>query len=134
MAQQYGTTMRTALVTVFETAPGTAAKVLIYTGAQPANCATAASGTLLTTFSLASDWATQASGVLTFSGVPLSSTATGTGTAGYYRIVDTAGTTCHIQGSVTATGGGGDLTIDNTSIVSTQTVQITGWTITAPGA
>ncbi len=57
----------------------------------------------------------------------------GTGTAGHYRIVDSAGTTCHEQGTVTATGGGGDVTIDNTSIVSGQAVNISGWTVTEPG-
>lgn len=41
---------------------------------------------------------------------------------------------CHMQGTVTATGGGGDLTVDNTSIASGQTVQLTGFTLTAPGA
>jgi hypothetical protein len=35
-----------------------------------------------------------------------------------------------MQGTVTATGGGGDLTLDNTSINSGQTVNITSWSIT----
>lgn len=130
MAIQFSTTVRTARVTAVETTVGTAPKVRLYTGAQPANCAAAASGTLLAEFTLASDWATQASAVLTFSGTPLSATAVGTGTVAHYRMVDTAGTTCHMQGSVTAGGGGGDMTIDNTSIATGQTVQITGWTIT----
>lgn len=134
MTVQYGTTLRTALVTTIETTTGTTPKVQIRTGAQPATPATADSGTLLAEFTLASDWATQASGVLTFSSVPLSATAVGSGTAGHYRVKDSAGTTTHMQGSVTATGGGGDMTVDNPVIASGQTVQITGWTITAPHA
>lgn len=130
MAIQFSTTLRNNRSASIETTVGTAGKVRIYTGAQPATPATAASGTLLVEFTLASDWSSQTGGVLTFSGVPLSQAAVGTGTAGHYRIVDSAGTTCHMQGSVTATGGGGDLTVDNTSIASAQTVQITGWTIT----
>lgn len=134
MAIQMSVARRTARATASETAIGTTPKVQIRTGAQPANCAAAASGTLLAEFTLASDWATQASGVLTFSGVPLSATAVGTGTAGHYRINDSAGTTCHEQGTITATGGGGDMTIDNTSIATGQTVQITGWTQTEANA
>lgn len=134
MAIQMSVARRTARATASETSIGTAPKVQIRTGAQPANCATAASGTLLAEFTLASDWSTQASGVLTFSGVPLSATAVGTGTAAHYRINDSAGTTCHEQGTITATGGGGDMTIDNTSIATGQTVQITGWTQTEANA
>lgn len=134
MTIQFSTTLRTAIVTAIETTIGTAAKVSIRTGAQPANCATADSGTLLIQYTLASDWATQASAVLTFSSTPISGSASGTGSAGHYRVYDNADTTCHMQGSVTATGGGGDMTIDNVSITAAQTVQITGWTITAPHA
>ncbi|AVQ81646.1 hypothetical protein [Variovorax sp. PMC12] len=130
MTIQMGTALRNARSAQIETTIGTSAKVQIRTGAQPANCAAADSGTLLAEFALASDWSTQTGGVLTFSSTPISATASGSGTAAHYRIKDSAGTTCHMQGSVTATGGGGDLTVDNTSIVSGQTAQITGWTIT----
>ncbi|MCY1248013.1 hypothetical protein D9M72_613970 [compost metagenome] len=68
--------------------------------------------------------------MLTFSGIPIAATAGAAGTAAHYRIKDSAGTTCHMQGTVTVTGGGGDLTVDNAVIASGQTVQITGWTIT----
>jgi len=130
MTIQMGTTLRTARSAAIETTIGTAPKVQIRTGAQPATPATADSGTLLVEFTLASDWASQTGGVLTFSGTPIAGTASGTGTAGHYRIKDNAGTTTHMQGSVTATGGGGDLTVDNAAIVLAQSVQITGWTIT----
>ena len=39
-----------------------------------------------------------------------------------------------MQGTITATGGGGDMTVDNTSVTAGQTVNITAFTITAPGA
>ena len=134
MTIQLGTTLRTAIVTAIETTLGTAAKVSLRTGAQPATPATADSGSLLIQYTLASDWASQSAGVLTFTSTPISGTASGTGTVGHYRVYDNAGTTCMMQGTVTATGGGGDMTIDNVSIASGQTVQITGWTITAPNA
>ena len=60
--------------------------------------------------------------------------AVAAGTAAHYRIVDNAGTTCHEQGSVTLTGGGGDMTLDNTSIAAAQVVTITAKTLTAGGA
>ncbi|MFM9922757.1 hypothetical protein VLK31_07185 [Variovorax sp. H27-G14] len=135
MTVQRSTTVRNARLDAIETAIGTSAKVRIYSGAQPANCAAAASGTLLVEWALGADWAANASaGVKAFNSTPVAGTATGNGTAGHYRIVDSAGTTCHEQGTVTATGGGGDVTIDNTTIASGQTVNISSWTVTEPGA
>jgi hypothetical protein len=46
---------------------------------------------------------------------------------------DTGGT-CHAQGSVTATGGGGDLTLDNVNIASGQTVSVATWAFTDANA
>lgn len=133
MSVQWSTTVRNALLDQWETTIGTSAVVKIRTGAQPANCAAADSGTALVTFSLASDWASAASaGAKSLSSLPVSTTAGASGTAQHYRIYDSTATTCHEQGSITATGGGGDMTIDNTSINSGQTVQITAFTKTAP--
>lgn len=135
MTVQWSTTVRNALLDQWETTIGTSAVVKIFTGSAPADCATADSGTLLAEFDLGSDWAAAASsGSKALSSTPISATAAGTGTAGYYRVYESTKTTCHEQGTVTATGGGGDLTVDNTSIASGQTVKITGWTKTAPGA
>jgi hypothetical protein len=130
---QRSTAVRNARLDAIETTIGTAAKVRVLTGTQPATCATAESGTLLVAYTLASDWASNASaGAKTLSGLPIGGTASGTGTAGYYRITDNAGTTCHEQGTVaTATA---DMIIDNASIISGQTVNITAWTVTEPNA
>jgi hypothetical protein len=134
MAIQLSTAVRNAMLDAIETTVGTSAKIRILTGTQPATCATAESGSLLVQFTLASDWAAAAaSGSKAFSAIT-GTAATGTGNAGYYLLVDSAGTTCHEQGTITATGGGGDMTIDNVSIASGQTVNITGWTWTEPGA
>lgn len=133
MALQFSTTYRNAILDAIETTAGTSAKVRIYSGSAPANCAAAATGTLLAEWSLASDWAGAASsGSKSLSSTPLSATAAATGTAGYFRLVDSAGTTTHMQGTVGTSGT--DLIIDNTSITSGQTVQITSWSWTAPGA
>jgi hypothetical protein len=53
---------------------------------------------------------------------------------GYFRIYASDGTTCHVQGTISATGGGGDLTVDNTDIADDQHITITGFAISAPGA
>lgn len=132
MALQLSVAARNARLDAIETAVGVSAILRIRTGAQPASCATADSGTVLATFNLASDWASAAaSGAKSLNGLPVTdSSADGTGTAGHFRLYASDGTTCHLQGSVTATGGGGDLTLDNTSIASSQQVSITGFTLT----
>lgn len=123
------------MLDAIEVAVGTSAKLQLWSGAQPANTATTASGTKLAEYTLASDWAAAASGgTKALSSLPLTTTALAAGTVGYYRFTDSAGTTCHEQGSVTATGGGGDMTIDNPTLTSGQTVNVTAFSKTAPGA
>jgi hypothetical protein len=123
------------LLDQWETTIGVSAKLEIFTGSPPANCATSEVGTKLAEFDLASDWAANASaGAKALSSLPLTTTGLAAGNAGHYRILDSTGATCHEQGTVTATGGGGDMTIDNVSIASGQTVNATGFSKTAPGA
>ena len=131
MAIQLATTTRNARLDAIETDAGTAAKLMIYTGSMPAGCAAATTGTLLAEFDLASDWAAAASGgSKALNNLPLSTTGAAAGTAGYFRLFKTDGTTCQIQGTITATGGSGDMTLDNTSIAAGQAVNVTGFTIT----
>jgi hypothetical protein len=131
MTVQLSTAVRNGRLDAIETVIGTSAVLKIRSGAQPADCATADSGTVLATINLPSDWAAAASGgSKAKSGTWQDLTADATGTAGHYRLYASDGTTCHEQGSITATGGGGDLTLDNTSIATGQTVTITTWTKT----
>lgn len=134
MALQYSASVRNAQLDAVESTTGTAGKLRIYTGSPPADCATAASGSLLVDITLPSDWMAAASGGVKAKSGTWSATASGTGTAGYYRIWDSGVTTCHVQGTVTATGGGGDLTLDSTSITSGQTVTISTYSLTAGNA
>lgn len=128
---QFSTAVRNAMLDGIETATGTAAVIKIRTGAQPATCATADSGTVLATITLASDWMSAASGgTKSLSGLPISDTsADNTGTAGHFRIYASDGTTCHIQGSVGTSGT--DMIVDNTSFATGQQFTITSFTITA---
>jgi hypothetical protein len=134
MALQFSDILRNAMLDQIETVAGSAAKVVIYTGTAPANVAAAASGTVLATFTLPADWAGNAGA--TVQGrkdfvVPQTTTAVAAGTAGYFRIM-TNGNVPHMQGTIGTTGA--DLNLDNTSIANGQSIQITSWQITAPGA
>lgn len=134
MTVQYSVARRNARLDSDETTIGTAPLLRILTGAQPANCGTAQSGTLLVEMTLPSDWLAAASGGAKAKSGTWQGTAVATNNAGYYRITDSAGTTCHEQGTVTITGGGGDMTVDNTSIATGQVVTVTSYSRTASGA
>lgn len=138
MTIQYSETLRNNQLDQIESTTGTAPKLRLYSGAIPANTAAAATGTLLVEMALPSDWMSAAasgkkSKLGTWSGSGTSGAGTGT-TAGYFRITDNAGTTTHMQGTVTITGGGGDLTLDNTSIAQSQVVNINTFSVTAGNA
>ena len=134
MSLQLSVAARNAGLDAYETAVGVSAKLDIYSGSPPANCAAADTGTLLATLSLPSDWMANASGGS--KGLAGSWTGTGSaaGTAGYFRIKDSANTTCHMQGTVTLTGGGGDMTMDNTNIASGQSITVNSFNLTAGNA
>ena len=135
MTLQYSVGVRNARLDLVETAIGTSPIMEIRTGAPPANCATADSGTVLATLNLPSDWMAAASGgTKAKSGTWQDAAADNTGTAAHFRVKDSTGTTCHIQGTVTLTAGGGDMTVDNTSFVTAQTFTVTGFTLTAGNA
>lgn len=131
MALQYSVAVRNAQLNAVEATVSTAPLLRIRTGAPPANCAAARTGTILCTITLPSDWmAAASSGSVAKSGT-WSGTAGASNTAAHFEIMDSAGTTCHAQGTVTVTGGGGDMTLDDVSIESGQTVTISSFTITA---
>lgn len=135
MALQLSVSVRNALLDAIETAIGTDAVLKIRSGAAPANVAAADSGTVLATLVLPTDWlAAAGSGAKAKAGTWSDASADVTGTAAHFRIYASDGTTAHIQGTVTATGGGGDLTLDTVSIVAADVVTITGFTLTAPNA
>lgn len=132
---QLGTTLRNNALDSLETTIGTSPILKLRTGAAPANCAAVDSGSVLATLTLPSDWMAAASGgskakLGTWEDV----SADNTGTVAHFRIYDSGGTTCHIQGTVTITGGGGDMTVDSTSVTILQDILITSFTITAGNA
>lgn len=135
MALQYSVAVRNARLDVVESTIGASAILRIRSGSVPANCAAADSGTVLATINLPSDWMAAASGgTKALSGTWQDTSADATGTAGHFRIYASDGTTCGIQGTVTITGGGGDMTVDNTSFASGQSFTVTSFTLTAGNA
>lgn len=135
MATQFRTTERNAWLDAVTSAIGSSGLLRIYAGTPPANVAAAlSSNTLLATCPLSSVFAPAASGgVLTANAITSDSSADATGTATFFRLL-TSGGTAIVQGTVTATGGGGDLTFSSTSFTAGLTINITSFTLTAPGA
>jgi hypothetical protein len=135
MTLQYSVPVRNARLDAVESTIGTSAILKIRSGAAPANCAAADSGTVLATVNLPSDWMAAASaGAKAKSGTWEDTAADAAGTAAHFRIYDSAGTTCGMQGTVTITGGGGDMTVDNTSFAVGQDFLISAFTLTAGNA
>ena len=135
MAIQLSVAARNARLDAIETTTGVSAIVRIRTGAQPATCATADSGTVLATLTLPSDWMNAASGgAKTLLGTWQDAAADAAGTAAHFRLYDSAGTTCHMQGTITATAGGGDMEVDNVVFAAGQQFTITAFTLTDANA
>lgn len=130
MAIKLSTGVRNARIGAVESAIGTSAVLKIRSGTVPANITDADAGTVLVSITLPADWlGAAANGAVAKAGT-WSGTGAAAGTAGHFRIYASDGTTQHMQGTVTATGGGGDMTLDNTSIAVSQTVTISGFTLT----
>lgn len=133
MAIQFSVAVRNAQLDALEATIGTAPKLRLYTGSAPANCATAEAGALLAELTLPSDWEAAASaGSKTLLGGPWSGTASASGTIGYFRLMDSSGATCHMQGTVGQATG--DMPFDNPAIVTGQAVSISTFTLTAGNA
>lgn len=132
---QASVAVRNARLDAIETAVGTSPILEIRSGAAPASCAVASTGTLLASLQLPSDWAAAASGgTKSKLGTWEDLIANNSGTAAHYRLFDSTNTTCHLQGPVSMAAGGGELILDNTNIAAGQAVTVTSWTFTEGGA
>lgn len=127
MALGYATTLRNNQLDQITSFAGTSAKLRLYNGTRPATGGTATT-LLCELICSASAFAPASSGgVLTLNAIA-NGTAAATGTATWFRIVKSDGTTFVMDGNVGTSGS--DLNINNTSIASGQTVSITSATIT----
>lgn len=97
---QFSVSVRNGMLDAIETAMGASPQLWLHTGAKPANCATARSGTQLLDMNLPADaYAAASSGTKDKTGT-WSAATSAAGQPGYYSIMDSAGTTCHEQGLV----------------------------------
>lgn len=113
-------------------ATGGAPTLNLRSGAPPANLATAASGILIASFALPADFMTAASARAKALNAAVDDlSADNAGTIGHYEII--AGNAARAeQGTVTATGGGGDLTVDNTVVAAGQKITLTAFNRSMP--
>lgn len=133
MAIGLATTIRNAMLDAIKTAIDAgagAALIRIYDGSRPATGGTATN--LLAELTCSDPSAPSASGgVLTFNSITQDSSANASGTATWFRIVDSSGTFV-LDGSVGTSGA--DMNLSTTTIVAGQPVSLTSGTITAGNA
>ena len=126
MALAYSTTVRNGMLDFITSTIGASGFLKIYNGTRPATGGTVT--TLLSTLTLNSTFApASSSGVLTLNAITQDSSAAATGTATWFRLT-TSGGTFVCDGNVGTSGS--DLNLTTTSIVATQPVSVTSFTIT----
>lgn len=135
MALTYSTSLRNAQADAISAAIGDACLIRLYTAPRPAHVADAATGTLLAELTGGTPFAAAAiNGILSANAIEADPGAAATGDAAWFRCLQSDGTTAVIDGSVTATGGGGDLTMPSVTITIGEPVEVTSCTITMAGS
>lgn len=134
MTVQFAQSTAHAMLDAIETDLGASPVLYLRSGAQPATCGAADSGTLISTIAMAADAFSNASAwTKAISGALQDASADNAGTLGHWRI-KTSGGVVKLQGSITATGGGGDMTVDNTNVTAGQQIDVTSFSIGFPSA
>lgn len=102
----------------------------IRTGSQPANPAASTTGTLLATCPLSNDsFGAASTGAITAAAITSDTNCDNTGTAGYWRLFNAAGT-CIAQGSIATSAA--DMIVNTTSVVAGGTFAISSCVFTMP--
>jgi hypothetical protein len=130
MTTGYAANLRNAQLDAITTFAGNAALLRVYDGTRPATGGTAT--TLLGTFTLGSPLASGAAAGVLSPTLPSNTTGAAAGTATWFRIVKSDGTTHVIDGSVGTSGA--DLNLNTTTISVGVTMAITAFTITRGNA
>ena len=125
------------MLNVINTNLSTSATMIINSGSQPAETTTSDSGTNLanpvpdstTVFGSATNSTSNGLATITANAIASDTNAANTGTAGYFRMKSSGGTTI-IQGNVGTSST--DLTLNTTSINAGDTVAITSFLCTLP--
>ncbi len=106
-------------------------KIELRTGTQPASGNDAATGTLLATWTLADPaWGSPSAGTAALDASPVITTqAVAAGTAGWWRMLDSAGTTV-LDGAAGGPSSGAQLILDNPVVAVDQVLNLTAGTMT----
>jgi hypothetical protein len=142
MALQYSVAVRNARLDVVEStiqgdgSPLREAILELRSGAAPANCAAADSGTLLAQIILPVNFLAAASGGTKAIQGTWTGTGAGTGDIAHFRIKGMGSPdTCHVQGNVGLSGSPNyDLTVDNVAVTPGQAITVSSFTLTAGNA
>ena len=131
---RFTTALRNAMGDAITTYAGASCILRLYSGTQPANANTALSGnTVLAELTCNATFAPAASGgVVTLNSITNDSSANATGTATFFRLFRSDGTTVICDGEVGTSGS--DLNINSTSISSGAAVAVTSATFTIGNA
>jgi hypothetical protein len=127
---RFNSTARDAQANAVITEAGANAYIRIYTGTQPANPAAAATGTLLAELrgnATAFGTVTAGTGTVTLSATVADTSADAAGTAGWFRVFKSNGTTAVIDGSAGTTGT--DLILNTATFTLGGNVSITSGSI-----
>jgi hypothetical protein len=134
MTLQFAQSTAHAMLDAIETDLGASPVLYLRSGAQPATCGAADSGTLISTVAMAADAFSNAANWAKAITAALSDlSADAQGILGHFRIKTSGGVT-KVQGSITANGGGGDMTVDNTNVNAGQEIDVTSFAINFPAA
>ena len=127
MAHQYGVALRNNQVAAIQTTVGGSGVLKIFSGAEPATCATADPTGLLATITLPATFLSSTGGATTLAGT-WSTTGSAAGTPASYRIYD-GSAVCHVQGNTST-----DLVLSGSTIAVGQAISVTTYGITAGNA
>lgn len=134
MAFKISAEARNAELDGIETAVGESPRLRFYTGAPPASTLHAATGTLIATLVLPVDWMLAAAAGQKLKQGVWTGQCVAAGTIGYFRLYNSDLSVCHAQGTVSNTGGTGDMTFDNSVVEVAQSLVINSFTLTAENA
>jgi hypothetical protein len=133
MGIQLAVSTRNARLEAIETEIGASPILKIVTGTVPTDCAMADPGTVLASMTLPPSWMADAGvtvgGRKDKSGTWQDLSADTNGTAGHFRIYESTGTTCKIQGTCALTSGG-DMNLDNLTFTTGDLVTVISFSLT----
>jgi hypothetical protein len=131
MTIQWSEAVRDNMLDSWQATIGQGAKLCLYAGTMPPNCAAKEQGKLLVEFDVGQGWKPSRGGTKTFA-KPLTARGLEDGMATYYRI-EQGEDTCHEQGTISKIGQDGAMTLDNPNIAKGQIVRISSFTKIAAG-